>query len=152
MKSNLHWKCCSFKQLSSEELYEILSIRQKVFIVEQACAYLDTDEKDLKALHLYASNGNNIIAYARLLPPGISYTQASIGRVLVLPEYRGHKTGRLLMNKAIEIIYETYRTDSICISAQLYLKEFYRSLGFEPIGSVYDEDGIPHIKMVHQLS
>ena len=84
----VHWKIKSFIELSVTELYEILKIRQQVFVVEQACYYLDADGYDDKAIHLWAEQNGEILAYCRIFDAGIKYQEASIGRVLTNPNYR----------------------------------------------------------------
>jgi len=142
------WECKTFSELSNEELYKILQIRNEVFVVEQNCAYQDCDNKDLNAFHLTAWDENNLIAYTRLLPPGYSYpAAASIGRVCVSFSSRRKKLGKLLMSKSIAQVYHLFGTVPIKISAQLYLRRFYESFSFTQFGDVYLEDGIEHISM-----
>ena len=142
------WQCKSFSELSNEEIYKILQLRNEVFVVEQNCAYQDCDNKDLKAFHLAAWDGNNLAAYTRLLPSGYSYPDAaSIGRVCVAFSSRRKNLGKLLMSKSIEQVYHLFGSVPIKISAQLYLTHFYESFSFVQNGSVYLEDGIEHISM-----
>lgn len=142
------WQCKFFSELTNEELYKILQLRNEVFIVEQNCAYQDCDNKDLKAYHLTAWDGDNLVAYTRLLPPGSSYhIAASIGRVCVAFSSRRKNMGKLLMSKSIEQIYHLFGDVPIKISAQLYLKRFYESFSFLQCGEVYLEDRIEHISM-----
>jgi ElaA protein len=137
----------SFKDLTSEELYDALKLRSTVFVIEQNCIYQDMDDKDKKALHLLGYNGDQMVAYSRLLGPGLSYKEASIGRVVVDKEQRGKSSGRDLMQKAIEETFSVFKTNEIVISAQQYLEKFYTELGFIKEGEMYLEDDIPHIKM-----
>ncbi len=144
----MKWLCKKFDELDVAELYDILKIRNDVFVLEQQCVYQDADDKDKNALHLFTYSNKTIAAYARLLPPGISYKEASIGRVLSSPSQRKNGFGILLMRKAIAQTKKIYHTKKIRIGAQLYLKLFYESFGFVQMGEVYDEDGIPHIEML----
>ncbi len=139
-----------FSELTKTELYKILSVRNEVFIVEQNCPYQDLDNKDLDAHHIFMLDEHkHIIAYTRLLDKGVSYKEApSIGRVLVSQNYRKQGYGKVIMEKTIEFCLDYYNHDSIVISAQEYLLDFYTSLGFERISEMYLEDDIPHIKMV----
>ena len=148
----MNWILKNFDSLSREELYEILRLRSEIFVVEQNCAFQDMDEKDFCALHLFLRDANNkkIITYARLFQPGDYYFQASIGRVAVKLENRREGLGHHLMKKAIEEIETNFHTKPIKIGAQLYLKEFYESHGFQQIGEEYIEDGIPHIHMLRK--
>jgi ElaA protein len=145
---DIRWECKPFQRLSLTELYRILQLRTMVFIVEQNCPYLDEDDKDKDSLHLMAWNDNQIIAYTRLLPPGIAFDEASIGRVVTHSQFRKHGLGRELMNRSIEILFSEMGTQPIRIGAQLYLRKFYESLGFYACSDVYVEDGIDHIEML----
>jgi ElaA protein len=121
----------------------------EVFVVEQNCVYQDADCKDLKCHHLIGTINNTIAAYSRLVPAGVSYNNLmSIGRVITSPAYRKSGAGKALMQKSIEQCYELFGKQPIKIGAQLYLKKFYESFGFEQTSDVYDEDGIPHIEML----
>lgn len=144
---NPEWICKKFEQLTVIELYEILKLRSEVFVVEQNCVYLDADDKDLKAYHLFTYIDDKVAAYARLLPPNVSYAEASIGRVLTASFQRKKGLGILLMREALKHTYNLYGTSAIKIGAQLYLKKFYEGLGFSQTSEIYDEDGIDHIQM-----
>ncbi len=147
---NIHFSQKPFAQLSAQELYDILQLRSAVFVIEQQCIYQDMDGKDAYGLHLtgYLEDGT-LAAYARLLPAGISYTEASIGRVVTHSAHRKSGFGKLLMQTAIQEILQLWPDKGIRISAQLYLLEFYRSLGFKETGESYLEDDIPHIEMYY---
>lgn len=146
---SIQWQCTHFHHLSPKELYEILKLRQKVFVVEQNCAYLDADDKDYIAWHLLAWQENTLLAYARLLPEGASFENClSIGRVATAHEVRGQGMGRLLMEQAIRTLYELYGYKAIQIAAQSYLLRFYESFGFVSTGHEYLEDDIPHTDML----
>lgn len=137
-----------FNELNTEELYQILRLRSQVFVVEQNCVYQDIDDKDRKALHVLGSYEDKIIAYARLFKAGDYFDNASIGRVVIDADYRDKKWGHVLIHTAIEGIHTYFDEQTITISAQLYLKKFYETNGFVATGAVYDEDGIPHIRMI----
>lgn len=139
-----------FNELTVTELYSILRLRSEVFVVEQNCVYQDIDNKDLKCYHLMLFKDNELAAYARLVPPGLSFNEMSIGRVLSNPQYRGTGAGRILMNLAIEKCQQVFGEGAIKIGAQAYLLNFYSSLGFIAVGQPYDEDGIPHIDMIRK--
>lgn len=143
----INWICKSFEELTTLELYALLQLRNEVFIVEQNCPYLDVDGKDLKSFHLMAWKEDRLIAYTRLIPPGISYDEVSIGRVVNSPSVRGSGIGKELMQLSIAKIYELFGKQDIVIGAQLYLKKFYSDLGFVQEGDVYLEDNIEHILM-----
>jgi ElaA protein len=144
----MKFKLKKFKELTTSELYDLLQLRQQIFIVEQSCIYLDADGIDKKCLHLLGLVNNKIVAYARIIPTGISYKTPSIGRVVIDERYRGNKYAYQLMGKAIEITAEKFKPKKITISAQVYLKGFYQNLGFKAVGNVYLEDELPHLKMI----
>lgn len=144
------WDIKKFDELTTTELYRIMQLRLAVFSVEQNCAYQDADGKDLKCTHLAGYNENNeLVAYARIVPAGISFTEVSIGRVITSEKVRGTGAGRELMRKAMELIEKEYGTIPIRIGAQCYLIKFYSSFGFEISGKEYLEDNIPHIEMLY---
>jgi ElaA protein len=146
--SELKWVYKPFNELSVSELYDILKLRSEVFVVEQNCVYLDMDDKDQSSYHFCGWLENKLVAYVRVLPPGIAFKEASIGRVSTSPSYRKNGTGRILMQKAIDLTLKQFEGAGIQIGAQLYLDKFYSSLGFHQIGEGYMEDGIPHIHML----
>jgi len=146
----IRWTIKSFEELNSKELYKILQLRINVFMLEQNCLYPECDDKDYKAKHVFATDEDQVIAYARLLPPNISYAEASIGRVIVSDIYRGQQLGYKLMHSAIEKLYADYPESAIRISAQAHLSKFYGNLGFIQVSEEYMEDGIPHVEMLMQ--
>ncbi len=139
--------CKFFDELTPHELYAIIRLRNEVFVVEQNCVFQDADNKDQYCHHLMLFNKGELVAYARLVPKGISYEQMSIGRIISSPAYRNTGAGKLLVEKAIILCKELFGEGPIRIGAQLYLKKFYESFGFIQSGDVYDEDGIDHIEM-----
>lgn len=151
MRTAIEWQCHELSNLSPESLYAAMQLRQKVFIVEQSCAYLDADGMDLKALHLLGWRDNNgyrkLIAYARLLPPRTRYAESSVGRVVTHPDARGAGVGRLLMQEAIDRIESSGWGTEIRIAAQMYLERFYERFGFCRVTEPYLEDDIWHVDM-----
>jgi len=143
----LQWKIKRFEELSAHELYDLLKLRSEIFVVEQNCVYLDLDGKDKVALHLLGEFEGKIVAYSRLFKPGISFDNASIGRVVVDANFRDRKWGHDLMREAIAGIKHYFGESQITIGAQLYLKKFYESHGFVKTSEMYLEDDIPHIEM-----
>ena len=136
-----------FKDLSVEEIHEILRIRSEVFVIEQRCIYQDIDGKDKKAMHVMGKNNNEIIAYTRILDSGDCYDFPSISRVVVKKKNRGAERGKEIMKESIKYIKETLKEKTIVLAAQKYLENFYRELGFIAEGEEYLEDEIPHQKM-----
>ena len=144
----LSWTYKPFNELNTTELYAILQLRSEVFVVEQNCVYQDIDGKDQKSMHVMAWHNDKLVAYTRLLPAGVSFEEASIGRVITSPFYRGLGIGISLMENSIAHILSLYSTNKVRIGAQLYLKKFYEGFGFVAEGDEFLEDGIPHIEML----
>ncbi|MEZ4687995.1 MAG: GNAT family N-acetyltransferase [Bacteroidia bacterium] len=144
------WSLKSWSQLGVDQLYEILRLRTEVFVVEQECPYQEVDGKDQESWHLMGFAQGKLIAYARLLPPGLHYEEASIGRVVTAPDQRGTGLGRLLMEEAIARIPELFNSRSIRIEAQSQLEQFYGSLGFIIQSEQYLLDGIMHTEMLFE--
>lgn len=145
------WHFKSFEELTSKELYKIIQLRNDVFVIEQDCIYQDCDGKDLVCGHLWATIDNEIAAYSRIVPQGISYeNEPSIGRVITNPKFRRYGLGKQLMKNSVQVIENQFKTSEIRISAQSYLKEFYSSFGFEQVSEEYLEDDIPHIEMLRK--
>ncbi|OWR27721.1 GNAT family N-acetyltransferase [Saccharibacillus sp. O23] len=144
----MQWHLKSFEQLTGDEVYRILRARVDVFVLEQACLYPEVDGKDPRCMHLFAEKDGEIAAYCRLLPPGVAYEQASIGRVLVGSGYRGQGLAQELMRRATAFLAEEFGEHAVKIQAQHYLEKFYGTFGFRPISDVYPEDGIPHVDML----
>jgi ElaA protein len=147
MTTAIVWKIKSFEELSTKELYEILKIRQEVFVVEQTCYYLDADGYDDQAVHIWAEKEGQFLAYCRVFKPGIKYTESSIGRVLTHPSFRNLKLGKILMGISIDAIGAQFGSKKVRISAQDYLLRFYSGLGFVATENKYLEDDIPHTEM-----
>ena len=145
--NNLIWHLKTYEELTRDELYQIVRARLDVFVVEQDCSYLDTDNYDQKALHLWVEYEGEVIAYCRLFDKGIKYEEASIGRVLSRGEGRGKNIGRQLVGYAVQTIENVYKTTAIRISAQDYLLKFYGEFGFIPTDKKYLEDNLPHTEM-----
>jgi ElaA protein len=153
MQQSFSTKLFRFADLSPFDLYEIMILRQTVFIVEQNCPYLDADGLDYRAWHLLVYDLNKqLVAYTRLLPIDVPYAgYASIGRVVNLPKLRGTGLGRFLMQQSIATCNTLFGNVPIKIGAQSYLIRFYESFGFCSTGENYLEDGIPHTKMILDL-
>ena len=144
----LTWDWLPFDRLSGRQVHDLLALRQRVFIVEQHCAFLDADGVDPRCWHGLGWKDGALVACARIVPPGLKYAEPAIGRVVTAPEVRRTGAGRELMLEAIAQTQRLYPGQAIRLGAQRYLEKFYGSLGFVPIGAPYDEDGIPHIEML----
>ena len=137
-KSDIIWH--NFDTISKEELYDVLSLRQRVFIIEQDCFYEDLDYSDQVANHLLLYKDNKLIGYSRVFPPGIKYDAASIGRIVTDLDYRGKGYGRSITQESIRFLRNNFPGSDISISAQYRLVNFYEDLGFKGEGEVYLED------------
>lgn len=146
----MDWKIKKYKDLTIEELYRILKVRNEVFVVEQNCPYQDCDGKDKLAYHLFLEVNGNIIAYTRILDKGVSYNEVSIGRFLVQEKHRGKGLAKEMLVKAISFIEESLNEKAIRLSGQVYIKDFYKSFGFKEVSDTYLEDDIPHVEMLRK--
>jgi ElaA protein len=144
----IKWITKKFDKLSLHELYAILRLRTEVFVVEQNCVFQDMDNKDQACYHVMGWKDDILVATTRLVPPGIIYEIPSIGRVVTSPVARGSGIGRILMKKSIEEMNRLFGKQPVKIGAQVYLLNFYSSLGFQQSSKIYLEDGIEHIEMI----
>ncbi|MGG1369614.1 GNAT family N-acetyltransferase [Priestia megaterium] len=142
------WCIKSFQELTNDELYEILQVRTAIFVVEQKCAYLEVDGKDKLAYHLFKKENEKIIAYLRVLPKGISYQEASLGRIIVKQAQRGMGLGRELVARGIDFLENELHEKTIKIQAQSRLQTFYESFGFRSVSDIYSDEGLPHVDML----
>jgi ElaA protein len=143
--------CQPFQALSLQELYDIMVLRQEIFVVEQNCVFIDADGKDQGSYHFSMRNSEGVlVAYTRLLPEGLAYEgYTSIGRVVNAASVRGTGIGKILVQQSIDKVRELWGDEyDIKIGAQSYLLGFYGSLGFVSTGEEYLEDGIPHTYMI----
>ena len=145
--SAIHWRCLRFNDLKLSELYDLLALRQEVFVLEQTCFYQDIDGLDQDALHVVGWQ-DGLVAYTRILKPGVRFQEVAFGRVLTKHAVRGTGVGRELITKTIAFIENEFSTPVIRISAQHYLEKMYRNFGFSTVSEPYLEDGIPHIEML----
>ena len=145
------WNVKKFNQLDINTLYSILKLRSEVFVLEQNCPYLDIDEKDQKALHIFSLDANNnCIAYGRIFKPNDYYKNyTAITRIVIREKNRNKKLGYELVQKLIDICKENYKGKKIKISAQKHLQKFYEKCGFVFEGENYLEDEIPHCAMYY---
>lgn len=93
-------------------------------------------------VHLHAST--------RLVPPGVAFAEASIGRVVTAPAARGGGIGHALMAESVRLLEQLWGPQPIRIGAQAHLERFYNRHGFVSDDKPYIEDGIPHIEMVRK--
>ena len=144
----LAWHDRAFAELSTAELYAIVALRERVFVVEQRCAYLDADGRDPQSRHVFATaDHGDLIAYLRVVPPDARHPDVSIGRVVIAPAARGAGLGRELMTRGLAAAHAHHGAVPIVVAAQAHLEVFYAALGFVRAGEVYDDDGIPHVDM-----
>jgi len=139
----------NFDELTKKEVYEIIKLRIDIFVVEQNCPYPELDRKDYKAIHHFIKEKDEIIAYLRILPKGVSYDEVSIGRVIVNKNYRGNGYAKKILKNAINFVEQKWGETSIRLSGQKYLEKFYNSFGFDTVSDVYLEDNIPHVEMLY---
>ena len=148
---DIEWRFKSFESLTKTELHEMMILRQQVFVVEQDCPYQDADEKDKDSHHLIGYINGVLVAYLRLVKPGISYVEMSFGRIVTAKSHRGTGLGVALMKEGIKQSITLYGTSKNRISAQSHLLPFYQKFGFESTGKEYLEDDIPHTEMIKTI-
>lgn len=147
---HLDWQVKYYPELTTNEFHDIIALRLKAFVVEQNCSYLDLDGKDKKCYHLICRDGfGKVVATARILPPGISYPEVSIGRVVLDQAIRGNGIGHQLMDQSMKFINEEFGSVPVRISAQKHLENYYNKHNFISTGKEYLEDDIPHVEMLN---
>jgi ElaA protein len=147
---HLDWQVKHYPELTTNEFHDLIALRLKAFVVEQNCSYLDLDGKDKKCYHLICRDGfGKVVATARILPPGISYSEVSIGRVVLDQEIRGKGIGHQLMEQSMKFINEECGSVPVRISAQKHLENYYNTHNFFSTGKEYLEDEIPHVEMLN---
>lgn len=147
----MDWMIKTFPQLTARELYDILRMRSEIFVAEQRSPYNDVDGADFSAWQVFAYDGGVLAASMRVLPPGAAYDTFAMGRVAVGRAFRGRGLARVMMECALRFAHRELGADVVTIGAQLYLTEFYRSLGFVEISEPYDDAGVPHVDMRLEL-
>lgn len=145
---NIFWKFKSFNDLTAHELHDFLQLRQQVFIVEQNCPYGDIDKTDKHSFHLMAMANQQVVGYARIIPPGVLYDEVSVGRIVTHQQLRRTGLGKLVVEKSLDECKSLFPNIAIKIMAQSYLRKFYESFGFVVISEEFLEDNIPHIYMI----
>jgi len=149
----MQWHYKPFTALNTQELYDILALRQSVFVLEQKCLYQDLDYADQDALHLMLYQNKDLACYLRFFAPKESHSvPASFGRVVVHPSHRGAGLAKIAIQKILAIMDKDYAHQPLVISAQAYLIKFYTDFGFTVQGNPYDEDGIMHVKMIRRTA
>ena len=150
----LSWHWHAIDEMSPQAVYALLQLRARVFVVEQNCPYLDADGKDLLpgVQQLAAWSEQHMVACLRLIPPGQSFAERSLGRIVTAPEWRGSGLGHRLVERGLAYCQQHWPGEPVRIGAQSHLQGFYRQHGFEIASEPYLEDDIPHVEMVCQLN
>jgi ElaA protein len=144
----LNWRWTRFAGLSGDDVYDMLALRSTIFVVEQACVYLDPDGLDRSSWHLLGRDESGaLLAYARVCDPGVKYAPPSVGRVVVDPSRRGTGLGHLLIAEVLRRCDSAWPGQPNRIGAQAHLQDFYGRHGYVAVGETYLEDGIVHIDM-----
>lgn len=148
----LDWRFAKFDDLTPREVHDIFQARVDVFVIEQNCPFQDLDGTDPDSWHLIgrSASGGPVLAYCRLVPPGVKFAEPSIGRVLTTRKVRRTGAGRELMREALARAAALWPGKAIRIGAQLRLERFYEELGFAKCSEPYLEDGIPHVEMLKE--
>ena len=149
----MRWHFARFDELPPRDIHDLYQARVAVFVLEQKCPFQDVDGADRECWHLIGRGANGEVhAYCRLVPPGVKFTEPSIGRVLTTEAARGTGAGRKLMREAVARSESLWPGQAIRIGAQRYLERFYGDYGFVTASQPYDEDGILHVEMVRPAS
>ena len=144
----IEWRWRALADFDAPSLYEMLALRQRVFVTEQRCIYLDADGLDADTEHLTGHDGERLVGCLRLMPPGILGRNAAIGRVAVDRDYRRQGLATRMMRLAIERIEGKFGAVPVQLAAQRHLVDFYAGFDFDPVSAPYDEDGIMHVDML----
>lgn len=137
-----------FDELTTEELFEIYKLRISVFVVEQQCPYPDIDDADKAAFHVRLEDESGILAYLRVLPAGVQFDTAGIGRVIAVKRRLGY--GSRVLVEGIKVARERLGAETIIVEAQTYARGLYEKAGFRQVSEEFLEDGIPHIRMLYE--
>lgn len=138
----------SFDEFNPCHLYDVLKLRQEIFIIEQACIYNDIDGLDNKSQHLLLLKQNGpLVGYLRIVPAGTKFEEYSLGRIAIDRKHREKGLGKMLVQKGIEKV-DMAGAQNIRIEAQAHLKKFYEDFGFQSVTDVYPVDDIPHLQMI----
>lgn len=142
--------------VSPDDRLAALEIRRRVFAEEQGVAELRVaDSDDARSLIALASlpshttgNGQRRpISTGRLTLPLTKGGQAMVAWVATIPEARGQGAGGLVMRFLLAAA-DNAGSREVALAAQLPAEDFYRRLGFSPVGPIYDVRGMPHRRMV----
>jgi ElaA protein len=148
MSEDISWHLLRLKAMSGRDVYDVLQLRQAVFMIEQNIHVLDADGLDIEALHLCGRGSDGLVAYARIFAPTEDDEPVKIGRIVVAQPARGQGLGRELMEQALDCAYDLAPEAPVLVSAQAHLTSFYEGLGFTIEGEIYDDHGVPHLDMV----
>ena len=135
-----------FHELTTEELYNILRLRVSVFVVEQNCPYMELDDLDQDALHVWMEDGAGIEAYLRILDRGVVSEHVAIGRVIAVKRHLG--IGSRILAEGIRTARERFGAEHIYLQAQTYARRLYEKQGFRQASEEFLLDGIPHMEMI----
>lgn len=142
------WHIKTWEELSKEELYCLLKLRQEIFVVEQCCPFVDCDDMDQASIHVWAEEEGEMVVYGRIVPSGTEFPELSVGRFVTAAESRGRGWGRKIVDKCLEEAFQRYGKQRVKITAQWLYADFYGSFGFERAGEEFQLDHIPHVYMV----
>jgi ElaA protein len=149
----MDWHWSRFDTLGVDNLYELLTLRSRVFVVEQHCVFLDMDGADQHSWHLLGRDAaGKLQAYLRMVDAGVKYPELSMGRVITSLDGRATGLGRRLVAEAMRWVDAQQPAPPVRISAQAHLQRFYAESGFRPVGEPYLEDNIPHIEMLRMVA
>lgn len=148
----LLWQFTRFDDLPIRDWYAASATRVDVFVMEQNCPFQDNDFADFHSWHLLGwqtkNGGRELVAYCRIVDPGVKFDEPSIGRVVTARTFRNHGYGKNLMAEALRRHDSLYPGLPNRIGAQQRLENFYNGFGYKTVSDTYLEDGIPHVEML----
>lgn len=139
-----------FRELTAVELYDILELRNSVFVVEQNCPFREVDGLDKNAYHVFMTDENGIQAYLRVLDRGTAFEEVGIGRVLAVKRRCG--LASKVLQEGIRVAKAKFRAEKIVLHAESYARGLYEKAGFCQTSDEFLEDGIPFIRMQLDLA
>ena len=130
-----------FHDLTLEQLYSVLHLRDLVFVVGQKITEEpEVDGQDTCCAHALFYKGDVLVGTARVFT---HEAPMIVGRVAVHPDHQGRGLGTQLM-KEVQAFLGDQETH---LHAQSQLDAWYTSLGWERIGERFMEAGIEHVMM-----
>ena len=138
---DLSFKISAFNELDLDRLYDIMCLRDRVFVVgQEITAEPELDGRDREAWHVEVHDGSRLVATARLF---VSEDPISVGRIAVDHEIQRAGYGTAMMHWVNDWL-GSRRAE---MHAQAHLEPWYARLGWKRVGDIFMEAEIPHVTM-----